>query len=446
MRALPNFQNKKVLIFGLGLLGRGLKDAIFFIEHGAQVTVTDLKNETQLAASLEKLKKYPFRYTLGQHKKEDFLNADLIIRNAGVPLSSPFLKLAKQHKIPVEMDESLFVQYCPCPIIGITGTRGKSTTTTLIGELLKQNWANRQHQVYISGNLMDEATLPLLPKLRAKDLVVLELSSWQLQGLGEKKFSPHIAVFTNFFPDHLNYYKTLKAYLADKKNIFKYQQKRDFCILNARDKTLRQLKHEVKASLRWFSAEDIPQDWQPRLTGEHNLENLAAAKAVGEILKIPEDKMKKTLCAFTGLEHRLEKVREINRIAFINDTTSTTPTSVQSALDAIKKNIVLLAGGASKNLALKPLAQAIARQSHVKGVLLLEGSATDELVKELNAVGASTLIIGRFNNLNEAVKRAYEISLPGDTILLSPGCASFGMFVNEFDRGEQFKKIVNQLK
>ncbi len=445
MRAFPNFKNKKVLIFGLGLLGRGLKDAIFFAEQGAEVTITDLKNEIQLASSLEKLKKYSIHYTLGQHQEEDFLNADLIIRNAGVPASSPYLKLAKRHKIAVEMDESLFVQYCPCPIIGITGTRGKSTTTTLIGELLKQNWGNRQRQVYVSGNLLGEATLPLLPKLRVKDLVVLELSSWQLQGLGEKKFSPHIAVFTNFSPDHLNYYKTLKDYLADKKNIFQFQKTKDFCVLNGQDKTLKKLAKEIPSQISWFSADDIHAHWQPRLSGQHNLENLAAAKRVGEILNIQEEKIKKTLCAFTGLEHRLEKVREINRIIFINDTTSTTPTSVQRALDAIKKNLILLAGGASKNIALKPLAESIANHSQVKGVILLEGSATDELTRELEVVGASALIIGRFNNLAEAVKRAYELSLPGDTILLSPGCASFGMFINEFDRGEQFKKIVNQL-
>jgi len=438
----PDFKNKKVLILGLGLLGRGLKDAIFFAEKGAQVTVTDLKTEKELASSLEKLKKYDINYTLGKHKKEDILNADLIIRNAGIPLSSPFLKLAQRRKIPIEMDEALFAKYCPCPIIGITGTRGKSTTTKLIGEILKNNFPDKQ--IFISGNLQGEATLPLINEVTKDDLVVLELSSWQLQGFGWNKISPQIAVFTNIHPDHLNSYDSMEDYVADKKNIFKFQKKNDYCIINKENSLTKKLDQEVQSQKIWFNKKNVPSDWKFKLSGEHNLENIAAALAVGRILGLKDEQMKSAIENFQGVEHRLEFVRELNNIQFINDSTCTTPIAGKAALASTKKPIVLIAGGASKNLDLKDFAKDIVQKS--KAVILLEGTATDELEKKIIKQGGQNLIVGRFNDFEQAINHAYSLCLPGDTLLLSPGAASFGMFKNEFDRGDQFKKIVNQLK
>ena len=188
IKPFPSFKDKNVLILGLGLLGRGVKDAIFFAEAGAKVTVTDLKTKEQLTDSVKLLQPYKnIRYTLGKHLESDILKSDLIIRNAGVPSTSPFLKLAQDKKIPVDMDESLFAEFCPCPIIGITGTRGKSTTTTIIYTILKNLYT--KGQVYLAGNIQGEATLPLIKIIKPNDLVVLELSSWQLQGFATKKIS-----------------------------------------------------------------------------------------------------------------------------------------------------------------------------------------------------------------------------------------------------------------
>ncbi|MBI5076775.1 UDP-N-acetylmuramoyl-L-alanine--D-glutamate ligase [Candidatus Falkowbacteria bacterium] len=443
-KIFPVFKDKKVLIFGLGLLGRGVKDAIFFAEKGANVTVTDLKTETALTSSIEKLKPYKIKFSLAGHKEQDILETDLIIRNAAVPLSSPFIALARKHRIPVDMDESLFAEYCPCPIIGVTGTRGKSTTTALIAKLLENWWANDKRRVYLAGNVQGEATLPLIDKVKRDDLVVLELSSWQLQGFGEKKISPHIAVFTNVFPDHLNYYPDMRTYINDKKNIYRYQNKDDYCVINKDNFITKKLMKEIKSKIISFSAADFPADWRATLPGRHNLENICAAIAVGKIFKISLPKIKETVCQFKGLEHRLEFVNKINQIAFINDSTSTTPIAGQAALDAITSPIILLAGGAHKNLDLSDFAKSIVAK--VKAVILLEGTATNELACLIKKSNGANLIAGRFNNLEKAVRHAYSLSLPGDTILLSPGCASFGMFINEFDRGEQFKKIVNQLR
>jgi len=440
----PSFKNKKILILGLGLLGRGLKDAIFFAEKGADVTVTDLKTKEQLKSTVEQLQPYPIKYSLGGHKEADILAADLIIRNAGIPKKSPFLKLAQKNKIRVDMDESLFAEYCPCPIIGITGTRGKSTTTTLIGHMLKRVWENDKRKVYLAGNLQGEATLPLIDKVTKNDLVVLELSSWQLQGFDAKKISPPVAVFTNVFPDHLNSYKTMREYIEDKKTIFAFQKKTDYCVINAENNYTRNIRDEIRSRVISFYKTDVPKSWQPKLLGEHNLENIAAAMAVGKIFGFKKEQLHESLCEFVGMEHRLEFVTTVNDVAFINDTTSTTPISGRLALNTVNRPIILLAGGATKNLNLTEFARTITKKA--RAVLLLEGTATDELEKKIKKYGGSNLIVGRFNNFEAAVKHAYGISLPGDTVLLSPGCASFGMFINEFDRGQQFKKIVKQLR
>lgn len=441
-KSFPDFKNKKVLILGLGLLGRGIKDAIFFAERGADVTVTDMKNEVQLKNALAQLKKYPIRYSLGGHKNEDILNADLIIRNAGVPKSSPFLKLAKKNKIPMEMDESLFATYCPCPIVGITGTRGKSTTTVLIGKILK-NLETKKRKIHIAGNLQGEATLPLIDVVKPEDIVVLELSSWQLQGFAADKISPAVAVFTNIFPDHLNSYLNMKEYFADKKTIYLFQKGNDYCVINADQPEIKKLAKEIKSRVVFFSRKDVPAGWLANLRGEHNRENAAAALAVGKIFKVPEGAMKQTIAEFSGLEHRLEFVKRINNVDFINDTTSTTPIAGKMALKSVAGPLILIAGGASKNLDLGDFAKAIAEK--VRAVALLEGSATDDLEAQIKKFNGEKLIIGRFKTFKDAIDRAYHLSLPGDTVLLSPGCASFGMFANEFDRGEQFKKIVNNL-
>lgn len=438
----PDFKNKKVLILGLGLLGRGLKDTIYFIKHGAKVTVTDLKTAKQLAPTLKKLKKYPqIKYVLGKHRYQDIDRADLIIRNADVPDNSPFLQYAFEKNKTVEMDEALFARYCPCPIIGITGTRGKTTTSTLIAEILQLTGK----RIYLAGNIMNQATLPLLDKITANDLVVLELSSWQLQGFGWNKISPQIAVFTNFYPDHLNRYKSMTAYFNDKTKIFKYQKPTDHLILNKNQKIIRDLSKKAKSQISFFTPTDIPKNWKFKILGSHNMENIAAAMQVGKIFGLSLAKMKKTVEKFPGVEHRLQYITTIKQVDFINDTTSTTPVATIKAIDAIQKPIIIIAGGASKKIDLTPLADKLTTDKKLKAIILLEGSATDELESKIIKAGGNHKIFGRFIDFREAILAAQTIARKNQVILLSPGCASFGMFKNEFDRGNRFIKIVKNL-
>lgn len=437
-----NFKNKKVLVMGLGIQGGGSGVARFFSEHGAQVTVTDLKPANQLRPSLDLLKDLPIKYVLGKHRKKDFLEADLVMRNPDVPQNSPFLKKAREHGVEVEMDESLFMKLCPVPVIGVTGTRGKTTTVTLIGEIFKK----MGFPLLLGGNLRGVATLSLLEQITFQSKVVLELSSWQLQGCGWNRLSPHIAVVTNIYPDHLNRYKNMKDYIADKEIIFKYQTKNDFLILNRENKMGKNFAKIAKAKIIWFSKEDLP----PlilnsiKIPGEHNRENVAAAVAVAKIFKISDFIIKKAVEGFSGLPHRLEKVRVVAGVTYINDSTSTMPTAAIAALRAIPGPIILICGGASKKLDLTSFAKEIGKR--VKAVVLLEGTATGDLEKAIQQFSNSAIQnLGRFNDFKKAVLVAKENATLGETILLSPGCTSFGMFQNEFDRGEQFKKIVGKL-
>lgn len=438
-----DYQGKRVLIMGLGLLGRGVQDASFFAKIGAKVTVTDLKPKEKLKSSLEKLKDLPIRYVLGRHRKEDFLNTDIILRNASVPLKSPYLQIARQNKIAIEMDEALFAQYAPVKIIGITGTRGKSTTATLIYQILKK----AGFHVFLGGNIWGVATLPLLEKVKKGDFVVAELSSWQLQGLDKIKFSPYIGVITNIYEDHLNRYSSMEDYIDDKRVIFKYQKKGDFLVLNRDLKRLLSGGLDAgsyKGYIVWFEKKDFPADWQLKIKGEHNKVNAAAAIKVAKLLKVDKKIIKEILENFRGLPCRLETIAKIDGVEYVNDSTCTTPAAGLVALKSFNKPLVMIVGGNSKNLDMSAFAKKVARKA--KKVILLEGTETDNLENLIKKFKVKDKISGRFDDLKETVLKAKSLAGPGDVILFSPGCTSFGTFENEFDRGSQFNKVVLTLE
>jgi UDP-N-acetylmuramoylalanine--D-glutamate ligase len=435
-----DYQDKKILIMGLGLLGRGVQDAAFFASLGCQVTVTDLKTKQQLKPSLQILKKYNINYVLGRHQNQDFKTADVIIRNPAVSLNSPYLKIARKNNIPIEMDDALFCQYVPVQTIGITGTRGKSTISTLIYQIIKQAGLS----VYLAGNIMGKASLPLLTKVKKDDIVVLELSSWQLQGFKHKKISPDIAILTNIYEDHLNRYFNMQSYIKDKKTIFKFQNKKDYLVLNKEQKISQVFFKQAKSQVLWFDRQTLPKDWKLKLAGNHNQLNAGAAIKTAEILKIKKEIIKQTITNFKGLPYRLEKIATILQVDYINDTTSTTPIAAIKAIESFKKPIILIAGGNSKNLNMTELAEKISQK--VNKVIFLPGSETDNLINLLNSLKAENKIVGCFNSLKKAVLKAAKIAKPGDVVLFSPGCTSFAMFENEYDRGDQFNKIVVSLK
>lgn len=450
-----NFSGKKILIMGLGIQGGGVGVARWFLEKGARVTVTDLKTEKELDKSLRELKslKNKSEFVLGRHREEDFLQADLVICNPDVPQNSLYLKICRENNVPVEMDESLFMKLCPRRknIIGVTGTRGKTTTIHLISAILKK----AGYHVLMGGNLRGVATLSLLDKITDKSLVVLELSSWQLQGFAQDKISPHISVITNIYPDHLNRYSTMQDYVEDKKNIYRFQTKDDFLVLNKDYNYYNDynFNKEVEASILWFSKNDIVQlSKQFSLKGSHNLENLAAARAVVKIFKIDDKTITGAIRNFQGVEFRLQEVAEIDSVIYVNDTTSTTPMATVMALRAYENQpIILICGGTSKNLPLEELVREIKKR--VKALILIEGTGTGELERVMRGIRGiremrekKKLILGKLGNLKEAVMTARKIAVKGEIVLFSPGFTSFGMFRNEYERGEKFNEILEQIK
>jgi UDP-N-acetylmuramoylalanine--D-glutamate ligase len=431
-----NFKGKKITLMGLGLLGRGVGDAEFLATAGAELIVTDLKTEAELAPSLARLKQFSnITYHLGGHLMEDFENRDLIIRAPNAPLDSPFLARARECGIPVAMDASLFAKLSGANIVGITGTRGKSTVTHLIYEIAKAAGKNP----HLGGNERDTATLKLLPEVSRGDLVILELDSWQLQGFEEEGISPHIAVWTNFMPDHMNYYKgDVEQYFRDKAAIARNQQAGDFFI------TMPSIKTHMEARYGAFEGTCItdaalPSDWTIALLGEHNRANAAYALAVARCLGISDEITKEVLKNFKGLPGRIEFLGEKNGIAFYNDSNSTTPEATMVALAALApqhRPIVLIAGGSDKELSFENLATVL--PDAVKHLILFKGKATEKLQALLPKDFDATVVA----TMDEAFKAATSAAQAGDIILLSPGATSFGIFKNEYDRGDQFNALV----
>lgn len=440
------FQGKKITMLGLGLLGRGVNVAKFLAELGAELTITDLKSKEALEPSLKQLKKFNnIKYVLGGHELKDFKNCDMVIKSAGVPLDSPYITAAKKNKIPVEMDASLFAKFTPATIVGVTGTRGKSTVTHLLEHILTEAYPKH---VFVGGNVRGMATLPLLKKTKTGDIVVLELDSWQLQGFGDAKISPHVSVFTNFLNDHLNYYKgDMQKYFEDKTNIFKYQKDDQVLVLGeqaAKEIKLR-FDDKIKSTTLVAKKSTVPKSWKIKIAGEHNRANIACAIMVCQELDVPKDAIKKGVESFLGVPGRLELVREVLGVKYYNDTTATTPDGNRAAIEALraksKKNIVLIAGGADKNLDYSGMAKLVHKT--VKGLVLIEGAATEKLLSLIPKKTSYPVCI--VDNMKDAVETARDFAKRGDTVLLSPGAASFGVFKNEFDRGDQFVKLLKKL-
>lgn len=463
-----DLRNKRVLVFGLGAHGGGVGVAQWLVAQGARVTVTDLKRAEELSAALDALRGLPIEYVLGEHREQDFLGADLVVRNPAVPRESEWLRFARAHHIPVEMEMSLFLARLPrgaAQVIGITGTKGKTTTTLMTGAILRRANPN----TVVAGNLRVSA-LELLDRIDAATPVVLELSSWQLEAFPPHQLSPHLAAITNITPDHLNRYRDLDDYADAKAVIFRYQQSGDFVVLNLDSEPLRRLAPRAPGKVVWTSAtrtldegafcdgntlvwrwggvtwkildaRDLP------VPGAHNLANALVAIALGCLWGATPAQIANALAEFRGVEHRQELVRELDGVRYVNDTTATAPAATIAAIETFApsaRSIVLIAGGADKSLDFSGLARVIA--ARVRALILLEGTATDRLAHAVEAAGASAILAGRFDDLARAVERARQIARPGDVVLLSPGGASFGMFANEFERGEQFKRVVSQLE
>jgi UDP-N-acetylmuramoylalanine--D-glutamate ligase len=438
------FRGKRITLMGLGLLGRGVGDAVFLAACGASVLVTDMKNERELAESVEKLRVFPnITLHLGGHREEDFTHADMIIKAAGVPLDSSYIRSARENGVPVYMSTALFAKYTPAIVVGVTGTRGKSTVAHMIYHTLSlSNPITKSKSVHLGGNIRGVSTLAMLPETKEGDIAVLELDSWQLQGFGDFHISPRIAVFTNLFPDHLNYYADMDAYFADKANIFRHQKEGDILIAGS---GIQERIQSMSPVAEPVMPDPIPGDWQLVIPGEHNRENAALAAAALRALGVSEDDIRAGLESFPGVPGRLELVATIGGVRIYNDTNATTPEATIAALRALsstdqngrlRKSAILIMGGADKGLDMTALVREV--KDRCKAVILLAGSGTDRIKDDLPSDAVE------YQNLSDAVEAAVEAAEPGDVVLFSPAFASFGMFKNEYERGDRFNEIVKK--
>ncbi len=455
------FSGLNVTVMGLGLHGGGTAAALFFIKNGATVTVTDLQSREELASSLQHLSPYPVRYTLGGHKEEDFRNADIVIKNPAIPAASPFLALAER----VETDISIFLSLIRSPVIAITGSKGKSTVSSAIHHVLSAVYPDAR----LGGNItvspltfVDE----LLQNPRQAEVpVVLELSSWQLADLKESRaLKPAIAVITNILPDHQNRYPSMESYVQDKKQIYKNQDPCSKTVLNFDDPYHADFAKETPAQPIFFSRGPLPAGleggWLSRdigrvrlgksesvvfgrelkVPGEHNRLNSLCAGVVLTAFGIAPHMIRQGLETFPGIAHRLEFVAEAGGISYFNDSAATIPHATIEALHSFTSPVHLIMGGTDKEIDFSVFQ---GPADIPKGIYILEGDAAEKIISVCTAAGVR--FKGPFPSLDSAVKAARNEAHPGDIILLSPGCASFGMFKNEFQRGDEFTRIVRSM-
>ncbi|MCA9364587.1 MAG: UDP-N-acetylmuramoyl-L-alanine--D-glutamate ligase [Candidatus Moranbacteria bacterium] len=464
---LIELKNKRVTVLGLGLLGGGVGVVKALASVGAHVVVTDIKTKDQLAPSLALLSKIRgVEYVLGQHRDEDFTRADLVVKSPGILWTHRYVQLALSHNVPVHTDASLFFQLCKNPIIGVTGTKGKTTTTYAIDHLLRHAGVRSLLVGADTTSVLDRLAL-----LKDDSVVVFELSSWRLSAFDKIAKSPHIAVFTSFFPDHMNYYKTVDAYFFDKSQIFLHQKSSDFCVYPSSNERISSAVSMVPSRAFSFgvgSSSEFPSlslsddtivyyknadsfdvlcDVSSLLvSGEHFVRDLLAAASAVLCYGVHLPKVVSGLKTFAGVPHRMEVVRTINGVRYVNDTTATVPEASIAALKSFSSySVYLIAGGSDKNLDFSSLGRAIA--DYAKGVVFLKGAGTDKLLLALKVFfpeeeSRSFVVVESMGKAVEILSRqAHE----GDVVLLSPGAASFGLFANEFDRGEQFRAVVEAL-
>ncbi len=427
---------RQVVVLGLGAHGGGVATARYCVEHGAHVCVTDLRSEVDLDASLRALAGLDIRYLLGRHDIDDISNADIVVKNPAVRRAAPVLSHARR----IETDISLFLKRHRGPVIAVTGTKGKSTTASAIHHALTGTWPDAR----LGGNIT-VSPLSFADEVSPEAPVVLELSSFQLGDLWMTPRPAHgypfsVSVITNLLPDHQDYYDSMDTYAADKALIFADQRPTDWVVIAGDDEYCTGYTPRfADRTIRLPHPSYDPAAFVGLCTerAAHARRNLYTAGVVASLLGVPADEIGARLADFPGVPHRLERVAFHNGISFINDSAATIQEATLAALDGFDGPVHLIAGGSDKGL---PVDRFVDIAARVASLHLLEGSATERIVAVLG--GGSRRMTGPHPSLRAALRAATSAARPGDTVLLSPGCASFGMFRNEFDRGDQFRALV----
>jgi len=461
MTGYPEIRGKKVTVVGLGIEGVDL--VRYLAAQGAQVTASDARPADRLAHRLRELNGVPVRFSLGQNAVADTVSADTVFVSQGVPLDIPALRAAQQKGIPFSSMTRLFLELCPGPVVGITGSSGKTTVTSLVGSMFAA--AGRRHAV--GGNL-GVGLLGLLDRLTTETWVVIEISHTQLELAGH---SPHVACILNITPNHLDRY-AWTDYVALKGRILAHQSARDLAILNYEDEVTWKMADTAAGEVLFFALEATPpgdgaflrdgivvcrrggreasvlEASDVPLRGRHNLGNVIAAVAVGAACGLPPPAMATAIRAYRPAPHRLELVASVGGVGYYNDSIATTPERTLAGLRSFEEPVVLLLGGREKHLPLDEMAAEACRRCRA---VITFGEAAPVLEDALRAA-ADELAPGegppilRAGTLAEAVEAAHGAARPGDVVLLSPACTSFDAFENFEQRGEEFRRLVRALR
>jgi UDP-N-acetylmuramoylalanine--D-glutamate ligase len=459
MKPGTDWKGKRVVIAGGARQGQAA--ARWFTRHGAIVTVNDRRTPVEMAAARSALADIPVTWVLGSHPVEILDTADVLCISGGIPLDNPLVVAARLRGIPLTNDTQVFLEAVPCPTVGITGSAGKTTTTSLLGLMAKNAFGDR---AYTGGNIGDPL-LNYVDGMNPDDLAILEISSFQLE---QMTISPNVAVVLNITPNHLDRHGTMQAYTAAKRRILEFQRPQDTAVLNRADAGSWGLHADVRGRQVSFGTGAFPADQegtfladgslqlrqggkdiplmhpgQIQLRGEHNVINVLAAFAIGYAAGLPLDAMRSAAREFRGVAHRLEFVREWNGARWYNDSMATAPERTMAAIRSFTEPIVLLLGGRDKNLPWEELA-ALIRQ-RVEHVVLF-GEAAEKIASALEkASGPLPLTLNRSQGLEEAVQAAARVAGPGSIVLFSPGGTSFDQFFDFEERGKAFRKWVSEL-
>jgi UDP-N-acetylmuramoylalanine--D-glutamate ligase len=455
-----NWKDTRVLI--LGAARQGLALARWLSLHGAKVTLSDMRSADELRVARESMAEYSIQWALAGHPVELLDSTDVLCLSGGVPLTLPIVAEAVRRGIPLSNDSQVFMEVVPCKTIGITGSAGKTTTTTLVGNMARITCGDK---AYVGGNIGD----PLInhvDSMQPDDIAILELSSFQLD---QMTVSPNIAVILNITPNHLDRHGTMEAYTAAKARILEFQSKDDTAILGRDDQGAWSLRDRVKGKLYTFSLHELDEGldgtyyhdgllnlragnaYLPlmlrekiHLRGDHNVLNMLAAFAIGHAAGFRLDAMLEAAEEFRGVPHRLELVRELNGVRWYNDSMATAPERSIAAIRCFEEPIVLLLGGRDKDLPWEELMKLVGQRV---GHVVLFGEAAEKIQKTANSLGLSQMrpTVTRVKSLHEAVVKAAEMVEAGDVVLLSPGGTSFDEFKDFAERGERFKAWVQEL-
>ncbi len=450
-----DFKDKKVLVSGVAK--SGISAAYLLKKLGANVTIQDAKTEDKLGDVVTELKNNGITLFLGANPDDIIENMDILVMSPGVPTDLPFVNKARENNIPVIGEIELAYMFCKSPIIGITGTNGKTTTTTLVGDICKAYYKN----TFVVGNIGNPFADITLDTTN-DGAVVAELSSFQLETI--KEFTPKVSAVLNITPDHLNRHHTLENYIAAKERVFENQTADDYCILNYNDETTKAMANKTKAKVIFFSLNNSLEEGiysddksiyikalgydqkvvdidELKILGGHNVENAMAAIGCSIALGVPMDIVVKVLKAFTAVEHRIEYVITVNDIEFYNDSKGTNPDASIKAVEAMKRPICIIAGGYDKGSDFTEWIDTF--KGRVKFVAVI-GAVKDKIVDTLNKADFTNYKTA--DTFEEAIDLCYENAEKGDCVLLSPACASWDMFKSYEQRGEIFKDYVRKLK